>query len=41
MNCDRCGRKVNIPQWMIETFLVCEYCYPRAKQELGVDEDET
>jgi len=40
VNCDRCGKKVAIPQWMLEIFLFCEDCYTKAKKELGYDENE-
>jgi endogenous inhibitor of DNA gyrase (YacG/DUF329 family) len=34
MNCDRCGKKVNIPQYMYEVFLLCPTCMKKVKQEL-------
>ena len=40
MNCDRCGKKIAIPQWMLEIFLFCEDCYKKAKKELGYDKND-
>jgi hypothetical protein len=34
MNCDRCGKKIKIPQYMYEVFLFCPDCYEKAKKEL-------
>ena len=34
MQCDRCGKKINIPQYMYGVFLLCPNCYKKAKLEL-------
>lgn len=42
MNCDRCGKKFELTDWKypLEKFTLCNYCYKKARKELGYDEDD-
>lgn len=34
MDCDRCGVNIDTDMWMLEVFMLCGVCYPKAKKEL-------
>jgi len=35
MNCDRCGKNIDVDMWESKTFMLCSDCYKKAKKELG------